>query len=114
MAGENLLTRSVLGKANDPFLNQALQAIFNDLKTLSDNPAGGLTLKTNGVTNISQVLLNLIQGTNITITDNGFGGITIDATGGGSGITYGGAVTAGHNNEVLYIDGSGNLVSDTG
>lgn len=39
------------------------------------------------------------------------GGI-ISATGGGGGITYGGAVTTGHNNEALYIDGSGNLASN--
>ena len=41
------------------------------------------TFKTNGVTNPDQTLLNLIAGTNMTITDDGFGGITIDATGGG-------------------------------
>lgn len=33
--------------------------------------------------------------------------------GGGGGISYGGPVTTGHDNEVLYIDGSGNLASDS-
>lgn len=42
-----------------------------------------LTLQTNGTPNGSQTLLNLIEGTNITLTDDGVGGITIDATGGG-------------------------------
>jgi hypothetical protein len=41
---------------------------------------GSTTLQTNGVTNGSQALLNLIEGTNIDITDNGTGGVTIDAS----------------------------------
>lgn len=32
--------------------------------------------------------------------------------GGGGGITYGAAVTTGHNSEILYIDGTGALASD--
>jgi hypothetical protein len=91
----------------------------------------GLLLQTNGVNNGSQSLLNLQQGTNVTITDNGSGTITISASGGGGG---GGTVTsvglsappaftvsgspvttsgtlalsaAGDASE--YIDGSGNL-----
>jgi hypothetical protein len=50
-----------------------------------------LLLQTNGVDNVDQNLLNLIQGTNITLTDDGFGGIIIASTGGGGSIT---AVTA--------------------
>lgn len=49
---------------------------------LSDIPTT-ITLQTNGVSNGDQTLLNLVQGTNITLTDNGTGSITIDATGGG-------------------------------
>ena len=91
----------------------------------------GLILETNGVLNGEQGLLNLQQGENVTIIDNGFGTITISATGGGGG---GGTVTsvaltapnafnvsgspvttsgtlalsaAGDASE--YIDGSGNL-----
>jgi len=47
--------------------------------------AGGsaTTLQTNGVANGNQSLLNLVEGTNITLTDNGTGSVTIDATGGG-------------------------------
>ncbi len=40
-----------------------------------------LTLQTNGTPNGSQSLLNLVSGTNITLTDNGSGSVTIDATG---------------------------------
>lgn len=46
--------------------------------------ASGLTLRTNGTTNGSQTILNLKQGTNITITDDGVGGVTISSTGGGT------------------------------
>jgi hypothetical protein len=47
----------------------------------------GLTLQTNGVNNGSQSLLNLQEGTNVTITDNGSGTVTISASGGGGGGT---------------------------
>ena len=43
----------------------------------------GITLQTNGVDNVVQTLLNLVEGTNITITDNGNGSVTIDSAGGG-------------------------------
>ena len=38
-----------------------------------------IILQTNGITNGSQTLLNLIQGNNISLTDDGSGGVTIDA-----------------------------------
>jgi hypothetical protein len=59
------------------------------LDILSQSIGGGATLllETNGVQNPSQTLLNLIQGSGITITDNGSGGVTIAATGGASFIT---------------------------
>jgi hypothetical protein len=59
------------------------------LDILSQSIGGGTTLllETNGVQNPSQTLLNLIQGSGITITDNGSGGVTIAATGGASFIT---------------------------
>jgi hypothetical protein len=50
-------------------------------------PASALLLQTNSVNNPTQTLLNLIEGSGITITDDGLGGITITATGGGGG-TY--------------------------
>lgn len=43
----------------------------------------GITLQTNGVNNGVQSLLNLVAGSNITITDNGDGSVTFDASGGG-------------------------------
>jgi hypothetical protein len=46
---------------------------------------GGPALKVNGTLNLDQALLNLIAGTNITITDGGSGAITIAASGGGGG-----------------------------
>jgi hypothetical protein len=44
-----------------------------------ESGSGGLTLETNSVLNSSQSLLNLIQGSNIALTDTGGGAIRIDA-----------------------------------
>jgi hypothetical protein len=68
------------------------------------NSGGSITLETNGVLNGDQTLLNLIAGTNITITDDGFGGITFDATGGGG-------TPAGSTNDIQYND-SGSFGAD--
>lgn len=46
---------------------------------------GGIILKTNGTNNAVQNVLDLVQGTNITITDLGDGRVRIAATGGGGG-----------------------------
>jgi hypothetical protein len=48
---------------------------------------GGLLpeFETNGTPNAAQNILNLIAGTNITLTSNGTGGVTIASTGGGGG-----------------------------
>jgi hypothetical protein len=45
----------------------------------------GLLLQVNGVNNVVQSELDLVAGTNITLTDNGDGSVTIDSTGGGGG-----------------------------
>lgn len=42
-----------------------------------------ILLQTDGIANGSQTILNLIAGTNIILTDNGVGGVTIDSSGGG-------------------------------
>lgn len=44
-----------------------------------------ILLQVNGVDNAVQSVLNLVQGSNIVITDNGDGSVTIRATGGGGG-----------------------------
>jgi hypothetical protein len=46
-----------------------------------------LALETDGTPNGDQTLLNLQAGTNITLTDDGLGNVTIDASGGGGGGT---------------------------
>lgn len=53
--------------------------------------ASGLTLEVGGVPNGSQALLNLAAGSNITLTDNGTGTVTIASTGGGGSTTPGGS-----------------------
>ena len=45
---------------------------------------GSLELEINGTPNVDQSLLNLIAGSNITLSDDGLGGITIASSGGGS------------------------------
>lgn len=51
------------------------------------NSGHSILLETNGVENGSQSILNLVQGTGITIVDDGIGDITISSTGGLSNIT---------------------------
>ena len=48
----------------------------------------GLQLQTNGQTNATQSLLNLLAGANITLTANALGGVTITGTAGGDGLTH--------------------------
>ena len=52
------------------------------LSWTSAGSGGSVTLETNNVTNGSQTLLNLFAGSNITLTDNGTGRVTIAASGG--------------------------------
>lgn len=48
--------------------------------TLQTISTSGITLETNGTPNGNQTLLNLVAGTNMTITDDGLGNITFDAS----------------------------------
>lgn len=75
--------------------------------------SSGLTLQTDGVANGSQTLLNLVGGTNVTLTDNGTGSVTIAATGGsGSGDVVGPA-SATDNAVVRYDGTTGKLVQNS-
>lgn len=75
---------------------------------------GGIELQTDGNINATQNLLNLIGGTNVTLTDDGNGNITIDATGGsGSGDVVGGASST--DNAIARYDGTtGKLIQNSG
>src|ERR1035437_3968513 len=57
--------------------------VWNGSTWVNATPPSGILLETSGVANGSQSELNLVAGSNITLTDNGFGSVTIDATGGG-------------------------------
>jgi hypothetical protein len=61
--------------------------------TLGTLGLAGPTLKVNGTLNGDQALLNLIAGSNITLADNGVGGVTITSTGGAGGGSPGGSNT---------------------
>jgi len=60
---------------------------FSVYKITATGSGTTLLLQTEGVDNPVQNLLNLVAGTNMSITDDGAGNITFDATGGGGG-TY--------------------------
>jgi len=62
-----------------------------------------VTLQVEGTDNVDQTLLNLVAGTNMTITDNGDGSVTFDSTGGGGG-----------GGELVAIEWSADHVSATG
>lgn len=66
---------------SSPTSNQVLK--YNSTTNLWENGSGGgssLTLQTDGVPNTDQTLLNLEAGTNVTLTDNFAGTVTIDVT----------------------------------
>lgn len=60
--------------------------LFRSLNTAGSGGGGtgtSITLQTNGTNNGSQTTLNLKQGSNVTLSDDGVGGVTISSTGGG-------------------------------
>jgi len=69
------------GSCSSPafFYNTGNSTAYRCVNGSFTSEGGGttVTLKTNGTTNGSQTVLNLKNGTNITITDDGVGGITI-------------------------------------
>ena len=78
--------------------------------TLVPISTSGLALETNGIPNGDQTLLNLVAGTNMTITDDGFGNITFDATGGGgSGTVTSVSAGTGMNFSTITVSGSVNI-----
>lgn len=71
--------------------------VQNAIAAYAPGGSGALLLKTNGTTNGSQVLLNLLQGLGITIADDGSGGVTITG-----GFAHGGNGSDG----ALVFDGT--------
>jgi len=68
--------------------------------TIASTGGSSLTLQTNGTPNGSQTLLNLKAGTNMTLTDDGVGGVTFDATGGGGTNYWTASGNDIHNNNI--------------
>ncbi len=73
---------------------------------------GSIDLEVNGTPNVDQTLLNLVQGTNMTITDNGDGSVTFDATG-GSGSPGGSNTQLQYNNAGAFGGISGVTTNGT-
>lgn len=80
---------------------------------LGSGGGSSITLKTDGVDNGSQTILNLKAGTNLNLTDDGLGGITIDAIGDGMGDVTG-AASSTNNNVVLFNGSTGKVIKDSG
>ena len=76
----SLVTASYTAQLPDKPTSPQTFAMMSDI--------GGLDLEVNGTPNVDQTLLNLVAGTNITLTDDGIGSVTIDASGGGGGDVY--------------------------
>ncbi len=74
--------------------------------TVAISGGSSLDLETDGTPNGDQTLLNLVAGTNITLTDDGLGSVTIDASGGGG-------TPAGSNKQVQY-NNSGSFGAESG
>lgn len=86
LGGVASITSTIL---NTPIVFNLPDKPTNDtFAMLSDITGGGLDLEVNGTPNGDQTLLNLVAGTNITLTDDGIGSVTIDASGGGGGDVY--------------------------
>jgi len=75
---------------------------------------GSILLQTDGVNNGSQTILNLKEGTNITITDDGVGGVTIDASGGGLPQSLQEVTDVGNTttNDISFGSGVGNIFNN--
>lgn len=77
--------------------------------------SGAVTFQTNGTNNGSQSLLNLIAGSNMTITDNGTGGITFASSGGGGSLLLQtNTVNNGSQSLLNLVAGGGMTLTDDG
>lgn len=82
-------------------------------KMIDDSGASGVSLRTNGNTNGSQAILNLIAGTGMDLVDDGNGGITINGPTGGTGDVVGPA-SATDNAVARFDSTTGKLVQNSG
>jgi hypothetical protein len=76
-----------------------------------ETSGSGLALEVNGTPNGSQTLLNLAQGSGITVTDNGSGTVTIASSGSAPAFS---AITSGTNTAAAMVLGSGSSLTVSG
>ncbi len=84
-AGSNV-TLTGSGSVTDPYI------------VSSTGGGSSIDLEVNGTPNVDQTLLNLVEGNNMTIVDNGDGSVTFNASGGGSGSPGGSDTQLQYNN----------------
>lgn len=75
-----------LGVQGNPASNAA---VISTSKVIVQSEGSGLVLETNGTENSNQKLLNLVQGSGVTLTPANDGSVTMSATATGDGLTHG-------------------------
>lgn len=86
---------------------------INGIAYLAGAVGGGgsaITLQTNGVDNGSQSILNLKQGSNVTIADDGVGGVTISSSAPGTGTV----TSVGLTSTDITVGGSSSPITTSG
>src|SRR5690242_16035616 len=85
--GHSITVKTASGTGVTLPVSTGYQFLYCDGTNVLAPIAAGLTLEVNGTANGSQSILNLKNGSNITLVDDGSGGVTISAS---SGTTTGG------------------------
>lgn len=86
-SGVNNITGILQGNGVAPFSTVTIGSGLNYSSGTLSAASTGVVFQTNGINNGSQSLLNLVPGTGIGLSEDGFGNVTIAATGGAGGVS---------------------------